>query len=367
MMRAEDIVSKRANEKGRPLTVLAVVAEPFTHGASRERREVLQWGGLAGSGGDDDGVLHRVVLLEGLDELGDGGTLLTDSDIDTVELLGLILAVVPALLVKDGVDRDSSLAGLTITDNQFTLATADGHHGVDGLKTSHHGLIDGATGKNAGGFEGRTATLSGLNGALAVDGVTEGVDDTSKQVRADGDIDNLAGTLDSVALLDKTIVSEDGDTDIVGFEIETHAAHTRGEFHHLFGCKRREYGWTRDAIFFQIKKLTLDIPETPDTADTVTDACSGIRECRAKGKTTYSGHGRFLRHFHRQQCLRCETREWTRLPKQLVEQGIRKQERKGEKANLPAFAVAYERATTVGVLCDVLVSSGPNSTGKRTS
>jgi hypothetical protein len=45
---------------------------------------------LGGSGGNDDGVLHSVVLLKGLDELGDGGSLLTNGDVDAVKLLLLI-------------------------------------------------------------------------------------------------------------------------------------------------------------------------------------------------------------------------------------------------------------------------------------
>ena len=52
--------------------------------------------GLGGSGGNDGGVLHGVVLLKGLDELSDGGTLLTDSNVDAVKLLLLIGALVPA-------------------------------------------------------------------------------------------------------------------------------------------------------------------------------------------------------------------------------------------------------------------------------
>ena len=91
-------------------SVLSVVSEPLSHSASREGGEVLERGGLRGSGGDDDAtdtrergtrsasgkrrgrgkggcysrVLHGVVLLEGLDELGDGGSLLSDGDVDTV-------------------------------------------------------------------------------------------------------------------------------------------------------------------------------------------------------------------------------------------------------------------------------------------
>jgi hypothetical protein len=46
---------------------------------------------LGGGGGNNDGVLHGVVLLKSLDELGDGGALLADGDVDAVKLLGLIV------------------------------------------------------------------------------------------------------------------------------------------------------------------------------------------------------------------------------------------------------------------------------------
>ena len=45
---------------------------------------------LGGSGGDNDGVLHAVVLLKSLDELGDGGSLLTNGNVDAVKLLALV-------------------------------------------------------------------------------------------------------------------------------------------------------------------------------------------------------------------------------------------------------------------------------------
>ena len=159
-----------------------------------EGGKVLEGSGLRGGGGDDNGVLHGVVLLEGLDELGDGRTLLANSDVDAVELLGLVVGVVPALLVEHGIKSDSSLAGLTVTNDQLTLATADGNHGVDGLETSLDGLVDGLAGQNAGGLELGTALLGELDGTLAIDGVTESIDDTAEQLRADGDI-NLVGRL----------------------------------------------------------------------------------------------------------------------------------------------------------------------------
>ena len=145
--------------------------------------------GLGGGGGNDDGVLHGVVLLKSLDELGDGGSLLTDGDVDAVKLLGLVVGVVPPLLVEDGVKSNGSLTGLTVTNDQLTLTTADGNHGVDGLKTSLYGLVDRATGKNTGGLLLGTTLLSGLDGTLAVNGVSEGVNDATKELNTDGDVD----------------------------------------------------------------------------------------------------------------------------------------------------------------------------------
>lgn len=161
----------------------------LTHGAAGEGSNVLQGSGLGSGGGNDDGVLHGVVLLKGLDELSDGGALLADGDVDAVELLGLVVAGVPALLVQDGVESDGGLAGLTIADNQLTLATADGHHGVDGLETGLDGLADGLAGQDTGGLELGTALLGGLDGTLAVNGVAESVDNAAEQSLTDGDVD----------------------------------------------------------------------------------------------------------------------------------------------------------------------------------
>ena len=87
-------------------------------------------------------------------------------------------------------------------------------------------------------------------GALAINGVAEGVNNTAKETSADGGVDNLSGTLDSVTLTNQTIGTEDGNTDVVSLEVEGHTADTGGELYHLLG---------------------LDVAKTVDTSDTVTD------------------------------------------------------------------------------------------------
>jgi hypothetical protein len=143
---------------------------------------------------------------------------------------------------------------------EFRVAYRDER--VDRFETSLHGLVNGATGENTGGLELGLGAAVGLDGALAVNGVTQSIDDTTEKAGADGNIDNLAGTLDRVALLNETVVTENGDTDVVRLEVEAHAANTRGKLHHLLG---------------------LNIAETVNTGDTVTDGCV-VSNFRRKGK-----------------------------------------------------------------------------------
>merc|ERR1719470_313424 len=114
-------------------SVHAVVTEVLSHGHAGGGGEVLQGGGIGGSGRDDDGVLHGVGVSEPFHNLGDSGPLLANSNVDTVELLLGVIGLVESLLVDDGVDGNSGLASLPVTDDQLTLATANGHKRVDSL------------------------------------------------------------------------------------------------------------------------------------------------------------------------------------------------------------------------------------------
>ena len=75
-------------------------------------------------------------------ELSLGETILTNSNIDTVELLLVILAIVPALLVENSVNSNNSPAGLTVTNNKLTLTTTNWDHDIDWLESSHYRQVD---------------------------------------------------------------------------------------------------------------------------------------------------------------------------------------------------------------------------------
>jgi hypothetical protein len=174
-------------------SVPAVVAEPLAHGAGREGSDVLQRSGFGGGGSDNDGVLQGVVLLEGLDKLSNGGPLLADGDVDAVKLLLLVVAVVPTLLVENGIKSDGSLSGLTITNDKLTLSTSNRNHGIDGLETSLDGLVDGVTGKDTGSLDLGTTLLLGAERSLAVDWVAESIDNTAEELNTDWNIDLIGG------------------------------------------------------------------------------------------------------------------------------------------------------------------------------
>ena len=107
--------------------VLGVVTEELTNGATGVRSQELERGGIGSGGGNNDGVLHAVTLLEETNDVGDGGTLLANSDVDAVEGLGVVSSLEDRLLVEDGIDSDGGLAGLSISNDKLTLTSANGH------------------------------------------------------------------------------------------------------------------------------------------------------------------------------------------------------------------------------------------------
>lgn len=94
--------------------MLAVVPEVLPHGAARVRGQVLQRSGVRGGGGHHDGVLHRISIGQPLHQLSHRGSLLTNGNVDAVQLLLLIRALVEALLVDDRVNGDGRFAATPV-------------------------------------------------------------------------------------------------------------------------------------------------------------------------------------------------------------------------------------------------------------
>ena len=101
------------------------VSEELTNGASGVRSQELERSSIGGSSSNDDSVLEAISFLKETHDVGDGGSLLTDSDVDAVEGLGVVTGFEDSLLVDDGINSNSGLANLSITNDQFTLTSAN--------------------------------------------------------------------------------------------------------------------------------------------------------------------------------------------------------------------------------------------------
>src|SRR5690606_31188110 len=195
--------------------VLAVLHPVLAHRAPAVGRQVLERRRVGGRCGDDDGAVHRPVLAQRLDGLGDGRALLADRHVDALHAL--------TLLVQDRVDGDGGLAGLAVADDQLALAAPDRGHGVDRLDAGLEGLVHGLAAHDAGRLDLHPAQLRAGQLALAVDGLTESVDDATEHTVADGHGEDPTGRLDGLALLDVARLAEHHGADRVLVEVEGEA------------------------------------------------------------------------------------------------------------------------------------------------
>ena len=193
------------------LAVLAVVHEELADSGTGHRRDVLHRGGVGSGGRNDDGIVERTVLSEGLADVGNRGGLLADGDIDADHAL--------AALVEDSVDSDGGLTGLTVADDKLALAAADRHHGVDSQQTGLNRLAHRGTVDDAGGLELDGTTVRGDNVTQTVDGLAERIDDAAEHGTAHGDIHNAASGAALVAFLDGVDGTKQNGADLVTVKV----------------------------------------------------------------------------------------------------------------------------------------------------
>src|SRR5207245_1632766 len=86
-------------------------------------------------------------------------------------------------------------AGEAVADDQLALATPDGDHRVDRLDPGLHRAVDALAGDDAWSDALERQGLGGLDRALAVDGLTERVDDAADELVADRHLDQAAAQL----------------------------------------------------------------------------------------------------------------------------------------------------------------------------
>ena len=205
--------------------VLTAVTEVFAHRGTGVRCNVLQSCRFRGRSSHDDRVFHGAVLFELADNVGDGGSLLANSDINADQVL--------ALLVDDRIKRNGRLTCLAVTNDQFALAAADRNHRVDGLQTGLNRLAHGLTFDHARSDLFNSVEFLGVDRTLAVDGLAQSVDHSADQSRADRHGKNAAGRLDRIAFRNLFVITENNCADGITFKVQREAVGVIGEFKHF--------------------------------------------------------------------------------------------------------------------------------------
>ena len=193
------------------------------------------------------------MLLQRLHESSHRGGFLADGHIDTVDRLA---GIVEALLVDDGIDGDGGLARLAVSDDELTLSAPDGNHRVDSLQTClqrllHRLAVDDARGLTV---ERHLERVLQVYLTLAVDGLSERIDDAAQHIVVHTDTGDAAGALHHHTLFDARR------------RAQQHAAHiVLLEVHH-----------DGHRAVFKLQQLAgLGIAQTVDTGSAVADGKHG--------------------------------------------------------------------------------------------
>mmetsp|Transcript_7454 Transcript_7454/g.9250 ORF Transcript_7454/g.9250 Transcript_7454/m.9250 type:complete len:435 (-) Transcript_7454:852-2156(-) len=199
-------------------SVLSVVTEVFSHGSSGVGCEELKWGRIGCSGGYNDTVVHGFLLIKLSYELGDGGTLLSNSNVDTGERVGL------GLLVNNGINGDGGLTRLTISNDKLTLSTPNWDEGINGLKTSKHRLGDRLPGDDTWSLDLSTGPGTIIQTGPAINRLSNTIYYTAEQLLSNRNIHNRSGTLNRISLEDITIISENHHSNVILLKVKRHTA-----------------------------------------------------------------------------------------------------------------------------------------------
>merc|ERR1711970_53968 len=216
-------------------SVSSVISEPFSHGASRVWSQVLKWGGVGGGGDNNNTVFQAISFFQNVDQLTDSRLFLADGDVDAVQFFGFITFVVESFLVQDGVQSDGGFSGLSITDDQFSLASTDWDQRVDGFQTRLHWFVDGFSGDNTWGFDVDSSSFFGVDWSFTVNGVSEWIDNSTEEFWSDWDVDDGTGSSYDVTFFNFSIVTEDDNTDVVWLQVQSHTFDSGVKFNHFFG------------------------------------------------------------------------------------------------------------------------------------
>ncbi len=209
--------------------ILPLIHEIFTDGTSGIRREVRECRRIRCSRDDDRRKCHRPRLLQFRDDSCDLGFLLSDSDIDTSDVL--------SFLIDDCIDSDGGLPRLTITDDEFALSTTDRNESVDRLDTGLNRLVHGLSRGDARGDFLHRIMFHCRDRTLTIDRKSERIHYAPHHLVRDRYRENSFRSFHDISFFQCTRLREEHHTDFIFFEVQYHTdnrlASRRHAFHHF--------------------------------------------------------------------------------------------------------------------------------------
>ncbi len=125
---------------------------------------------------------------------------------------------------------------MAVADDQLALAAPDRYGGIDdldaGLQRLRHRLAVDDTWSLA--LHRRGLTRRHLT--LAIQGLTEWIDDTAEQAFTHWHLDDASGALHLVTLADEGVGAEQHTTDVVLFQVQGHPHDAVGKFNQFGGA-----------------------------------------------------------------------------------------------------------------------------------
>ena len=185
----------------------------------------MHGGGCGGRSSHDDGVIHRTMFFKLAHHIGDRRLLLTDGNVNTLNAA--------ALLIDDGIYRHCGLAGLTIADDQLTLATTDRYHRVDCLISSLYRLIYRLTIDHARRHALNRRLTRCIDRTLAVNRITQRINYTTQQAFTHGHFQNAASGLHCIAFRDVLVFTQHHRTHGILFEVQGQTEAATRKFKHF--------------------------------------------------------------------------------------------------------------------------------------
>ena len=136
-------------------------------------------------------------------------------------------------MVDDRIDGDGRLACLTVADDQLTLASSDGYHGVDGLDARLKGSVHAFSRDDSACHTLYFAVFVGLDRAFAVNGLSQRIHHASRHSIPYRNLYHTSGRLDRIAFIDVPGAAQEHHAYVIFFQIQHHAVHFAGEFQQL--------------------------------------------------------------------------------------------------------------------------------------